>query len=110
MSQVPPDDGWGQWPPPAQPERRFAKGAVAGGVLLGIVGTIGLPLLGVLLPRVGALLFFPLLLGVLVTGIVLAASPGPPVRRGLGLGLVIGWGLTLIVAAGLCVAILSSLG
>jgi len=41
MSQVPPDDGWGQWPPPAQPERRFAKGAVAGGVLLGIVGTSG---------------------------------------------------------------------
>lgn len=110
MSQVPPDGGWGQWQPPGPPERRFAKGAVAGGVPLGIVGTIGLPLLGVIVPRVGALLFFPLLLGVLVTGIVLAASPGPPVRRGLGLGLVIGWGLTLIVAAGLCVAILSSLG
>ena len=59
---------------------------------------------------IGPLLFLGLLLGVLVTGIVLAASPGPPVRRGLGLGLVIGWGVTLIVAAGLCVAILSSLG
>ena len=111
MSQVPPDGGWGQWPPPpGPPERRFSKGAVAGGVPLGIVGTIGLPLLGIIVPRIGAVLFFPLLLGMLVTGIVLAASPGPPVRRGLGLGLVIGWGLTLIVAAGLCVAILSSLG
>jgi hypothetical protein len=110
MSQVPPGGGWGQSPPPGSPERRFAKGAVAGGVPLGIVGTIGLPLLGVAVPVVGPLLFLGLLLGVLLAGILLAASPGPPLRRGLGLGVVIGWGLTLIVAAGLCVAILSSFG
>jgi hypothetical protein len=109
MSQGPPDGGWGQWPAPGPPERRFSKGAVAGGVPLGIVGTIGLPLLGVVVPVIGPLLFLGLLLGVLLAGILLAASPGPPVRRGLGLGLVIGWGLTLIVGAGLCIALLASL-
>ena len=113
MSQGPPDGGWGQWPKtPGPPERRFSKGAVAGGVPLGIVGTIGLPLLGVVVPVIGATAVPRVALPRRAAWpvILLAASPGPPVRRGLGLGLVIGWGLTMIVGAGLCIALLASLG
>ena len=47
------------------------------------------------------------LLVVLVLGIVLASSPGSPQRRGIGLGLVIGWGLLLLLAGGLCIALIA---
>ena len=41
----------------------------------------------------------------LVLGIVLAAMEGSPVRRGFGLGAIIGWALSPIVLAGVCFVI-----
>ena len=105
--------------PPGQerPPRRFATGAVVGGAVAGVVGTILLPVaLGALAAVTGpvAVVFGLLAVGSvvlpLVLGIVLAASSGPPERRGLGLGLVIGWGLCLILAGGLCIALIAGLG
>jgi hypothetical protein len=107
MTGQPPGQ-WGSWPQPPRPERRFGTGAVVGGAVLGLVATVGLPALLASLPGFGALLFFPAGLAPLVAGIVLAASSGPPQRRGLGLGLVIGWGATLVVGAGVCIALLAS--
>jgi hypothetical protein len=107
------DQGWG---PPPGPPRRFGTGAVVGGAVVGVVGTIALPVaLGLLASVAGPVSFaFGLLavvsvVVVLVLGIVLAATPGTPERRGFGLGLVIGWGLLLLVGGGLCIALIAGL-
>lgn len=102
-------------PPWAQrPPRRFATGPVVLGAVAGVVGTVGLPVvLGLLASVAGPVAFAFGLLGlvsvlvVLVLGIVLASTPGTPQRRGFGLGLVIGWGLLLLLAGGLCIALIA---
>ncbi len=101
---------------PAPPASRFAGAFVALGVLLGLVGIVGLPLL--LLGIASALgsdrtWLFPVALGVgvltpLVVGVVLVAT-GSPTRRGTGLGLLIGWGAGLVVGGGLCIALVAAL-
>jgi hypothetical protein len=100
----------GPQPPPET--QRFSKRFVVLGVLAGIVGApIVLALLGQLLALVSdtlQLLTFSSMLLVPVAGIVLAAVPGPPWRRGFGLGLVIGPVLAFIVLAGLCVALIAA--
>lgn len=74
--------------------------------------TIVLPLLGTVVGRVGGasvvsgVLFVLGLVAPLVTGIVLTAQRGSPPRRGLGLGLIIGWALAPIIFAGVCLIIL----
>jgi hypothetical protein len=89
---------------------------VALGVLLGVVGVVGLPLLllgvvsGVAGNRPGVL---PVALGIgvlapLVVGIALVPR-GSPTRRGIGLGLLIGWGAALVVGGGLCIALIAAL-
>jgi len=73
--------------------------------------TIGFPLLGLLVggyiieggDALTGLLFQIGLWGPLVLGIVLVAVPGSPTRRGVGLGLTIGWALSPIVFAGVCI-------
>jgi len=81
---------------------RFAGGAVAGGVITGIVA----PVLVAVLFGLGLLLG----LGPLVLGIVLASRHGSPTRRGFGLGLAIGWGCFVIIGGGLCLALVAQLG
>jgi hypothetical protein len=104
-------------PPGAQPPRRFPIGAVVGGVVMGVVGTVLVPVvLGGLASVAGPVAVVFGLLGIvalllpLILGIVLAASAGPPGRRGFGLGLVIGWGLLLVLAGGLCIALIAGVG
>ena len=106
------------YPPPGQerPPRRFATGAVVGGAVAGSVGTVALPVvLGLLASVAGPVAFVFGLFGlvsvvaVLVLGIVLASTSGTPARRGFGLGLVIGWGLLLLLAGGLCIALIVGL-
>ena len=102
-------------PPWAQrPPRRFATGSVVLGAVAGVVGTLGLPiLLGLVASVAGPVAFVFGLLGLLavllplILGIVLASTPGSPQRRGFGLGLVIGWGLLLLLAGGLCIALIA---
>ena len=105
--------------PPGQerPPRRFATGAVVGGAVAGVVGTVLLPVaLGALAAVTGpvAVVFGLLAVGSvvlpLILGIVLATASGTPQRRGFGLGLVIGWGLDLLLAGGLCIALIAGLG
>jgi len=102
-------------PPWAQrPPRRFATGSVVLGAVVGVVGTVAVPiLLGLVASVAGPVgIAFGLLVPVtvlvaLVLGIVLASTPGSPQRRGFGLGLVIGWGLLLLLAGGLCIALIA---
>ena len=93
-------------PSPAPRGRRFATGWVWLGVLAGMVVSPGLLPLGwgvdfvpfkVLL---GLTIFVPL-----VVGIALLAVRGDARRRGLGLGLLIGWGALLLVGWGTAVAL-----
>jgi hypothetical protein len=100
---------WGQWPPPPRPPRTFAPRWVVGGVAAGIAVTIGLPLVSVNVPGLGPLGFLGALVVPLVVGVVLAATQGTPSRRGFGLGLLIGWGASFIVGAGLCVVLVIGL-
>lgn len=128
MSVPPPYTGPpGPWQPP--PPRRFSTGAIWGGIFLAlpvmlVVGAVGIgglrwtEWLNEVAGPLGSL--GPLGLGLslqvvpLIVGVVLAAVPGTPTRRGLGLGLVIGWAVWSIVGAGVCVllivAISGSLG
>ena len=102
-------------PPWAQPPpRRFATGSVVLGTVAGVLGTVGLPILLGLVASVAGpvgvvfgLLGFVSVLVVLVLGIVLASTPGTPQRRGFGLGLVIGWGLLLLLLGGLCIVLIA---
>lgn len=108
MSYLPPGQG--------RPPRRFATGAVVGGAVVGVFGTLGLPIVLALVASVAGPVGFVFglfaavsVVVVLVLGIVLASTPGTPQRRGFGLGLVIGWGLLLLLAGGLCIALIAGL-
>ena len=73
-----------------------------------MVSTIALSALGFFVPsllgsdEVGSVVFLVGLLIPLVYGIVLVARHGSPARRGLGLGLIIGWALAPVISAGVC--------
>ncbi len=81
----------------------------------GIVSTIGVPAVGWFIPaQLGSIVAAGIasLLGLLLplgVGIVLAARKGTPTRRGLGLGLIIGWALAPVIFAGVCIVVISSL-
>lgn len=98
---------WGQSPPPAP--RRFHPGSIWSGIALGIAVTVG----GTMLAAGAAVPLTPLLVAVcllaaLIVGGVLAVISGPPKRRGLGLGLVIGWGASVLIGGGMCVYLLTT--
>jgi hypothetical protein len=102
----------GPYGPPGPRPARFPKRYVALGVVLAVVEMFGLPVLllrfasdrlGAALLATAVALLAPLLVGVLLV------LPGSPVRRAIGLGLIIGWGAALVIAGGLCVALLAGL-
>ena len=82
------------------------------GVAVGIVVTIGLPALGALVgnglevPGLPQAAFIVGILAPLAAGITFTSIQGSPARRGFGLGMIIGWGLSPIVFAGVCTIIL----
>lgn len=96
----------------AAPGPRFAGSWIGFGVFLGFFGTPLLTVLGTSLDVGGfaPAFLFAGLLGPLVAGLALLAFGRTPVRRGLGLGLTIGWGVVVVVGAGLCIALISALG
>lgn len=103
-------------PPP--PAKRFSGGMIAAGVFVGMTLAVGVPLLalGIGSTLVGdsgsgaavAVTLAVAVLAPLVLGIVLVRK-GTPERRGLGLGLLIGWAVVTIVGGGLCIAIIAAL-
>ena len=92
------------WEPPAGQRPTFDRTRMWLGILAGVVGTVTLTVL--MFALVFPILVPVALFGALVVGIVLAAGQGPPTRRGLGLGLVIGWGLSLVIGGGVCLGLL----
>ena len=96
-----PPPGYSSFPPPPKPERQFS-------VLWVVFGALT-PVLLVLLALAGLAVILPVVLfGPVVAGALLIGRGGTPQWRGYGLGLLIGWGVLLVVGAGLCVAILGS--
>jgi len=85
--------------------RRYSAGWVWLGILAGLAGLFAMLLLAqaaelaLLASWLGLAIFVPL-----VVGIALLAVGGDPRRRGFGLGLMIGWGVLLLVGVGLYVA------
>jgi hypothetical protein len=74
-------------------------------VVMGVVVPVLLAAGALLGSRAGVLL--PVLLfGPVAVGVYLVATGRTPRGRGFGLGLLIGWGALVVVAAGLCIAIL----
>lgn len=97
---APPPDSFAPFPPP-KPERRFS-------VLWVVLGALT-PVLLLLLSLAGLAVLLPVVLfGPVVGGAILIALGRTPQWRGYGLGLLIGWGILLVVGAGLCVAILAN--
>ncbi len=117
----PPSHGQGGQPPPPADrprwqssvdprnnpsERRFSRGAIAGGVALGIALSVALPLLAnaveaaLGLPYAGVLAFGLIPVGAGVA-LGLARTPG---SRGLALGVLIGWALTIVLGVAACFA------
>lgn len=102
------DDGWSVPSSPSAP-RRYGIGWMWCGVGLGLVTTMVLPLLGyVVADHLGAhllarLIFLVALVAPFAIGLVLAAREGSPGRRGVGLGLIIGWGVAPVVFGGLSI-------
>jgi hypothetical protein len=96
----------------AAPGPRFAEGGVLVGVLLSFFGTPLLTVLGSVVDVgvAGPAFLLTGLVGPLVAGLALLAVGRTAVQRGLGLGLTIGWGVIVVVGAGLCIALISSLG
>lgn len=103
--------GWTPPPPPPPPPRRYSTKWIWFGVGIGIAATIGFPLAGLAAAAVvevgvaATILFLIGLAAPLVVGIVFTAREGTPARRGLGLGLIIGWAVAPIVFAGLCILV-----
>jgi hypothetical protein len=106
---APPPEGTPPYPPspdylgpPPPSQRRFSVPAV----VLGVLTPVLLLVVGVLLSAIAVAIFPVLLFGPLVAGAVLVGAGGNPQRRGFGLGLLIGWGALVVIAAGVCIALL----
>jgi hypothetical protein len=102
--------------PPAARPRRFSGGAIWAGIGLDLLYAVVLSLVSVAVARVmfdsgltAVWSLVALVLGLvpLVGGIVLAVVGRTPWRRGLGLGMAVGYAVWLIVGAGACVAVLA---
>ena len=124
----PPQHGWSVPPPPPPPgpNRPIRTGRVFAGIGLAVLGqvvAVGLGILAVYLGArssdsddalvgfsVGIVLQVVLFIVCLVVGIVWIARKD----RGIGLGILIGWGVTVlvfpVVGIGICVALLNSYG
>jgi hypothetical protein len=87
----PPNNGW----------------KIFGGVLIGVVSTVVLPFASIGLARWAGfgIILLPLALVPVIGGTLLVS----PASRPWGTGMLIGWAVALVVAAGACVALLNSL-
>jgi len=99
---------WGHYPPPPGPPPKRGRGwEIVGGVVVGGILSIVLPLMSLAIAdRAGFGGFIVALLLVPAIGLGLLFSDS---SRPWGLGILIGWAVALIVVGGSCVAIIASL-
>lgn len=100
---------WGHYPPPGSQPPRGRGWEIFGGVVVGGIAAILVPLLGLAIASGfdnGFVGFFASLVLVPIVGIGLLFSRA---SRPWGLGILIGWAVALIVVGGSCVAIIASL-
>jgi hypothetical protein len=104
--QAPPP--WGHYPaPPPQPQPPSDGWKIVCGAVIGFAATVLAPFAALgLADSLGFGIFLLSFVLVPGTGIALLASA---TTRKWGLGLIIGWAITLVVGAGACVALLSGL-
>lgn len=99
---------WGNYPPsPPQPERPGRGWQVMCGAVTGAFATVVLPFASLGLSVSAGISFFVtslLLVPCVGVGLVCSAT-----TRAWGIGVLIGWAIALVVAAGACVALLSGL-
>jgi hypothetical protein len=99
---------WGAYPDPTPPAGRGNGWKVLCGAVIGVVATVVLPFLG--LGVADSLGFGGFVLSFVVVPVVGVSLLFSDTTRPWGTGLLIGWTVAWIVAAGACVALLSSLG
>lgn len=99
---------WGYYPsPPQQPQPPGDGWKIVCGAVIGVTATVLTPFIGLGLSRsLGFGIFVLSFILVPGTGIAFLISS---TTRKWGLGLLIGWAIALVVAAGACVALLSGL-
>ncbi len=104
----PPDRSYPPPPPVDAPTADDSGGSVVLGLVLGLVGT-ALGAFGpfFVFPEGGGLVFLWLLPLVLVVGIALTVKGS---TRRTGVGMLLGWAVGLLVSAGTCLYLLSTLG
>ena len=105
--QGPPGPPWGGYPPPGPQPRRGRGWEIFGGVVVGGIATIVLPLMSLAVVEqagFGAIIVALLLVPILGVGLLFSDSSRP-----WGVGILIGWAVALIVVGGSCVALLASL-
>jgi hypothetical protein len=98
---------WGHHPPPGSQPNRGRGWEIFGGVVVGGIATVILPLMSLAVADqagLGAIIVALLLVPALGLGLLFSKSARP-----WGLGLLIGWAAALIVVGGSCVAIIASL-
>jgi len=90
---------------PAPSSSQLAFGWIGAGLLVGSLLAAGLVLLGVVTADdvVAEWLVLGIMFGPPILGTGLIALPGPSARRSFGAGLMMGWGVALIVSSGLCI-------
>jgi hypothetical protein len=103
-----PPPPWGNYPaPPPQPPPPNDGWKIFCGAVIGVVATIAVPFLALSVdPSAGVSLFLLSFIIVPTTSVGLIIAP---VTRAWGIGLLIGWAVSLIIGAGACVALLNGL-
>jgi hypothetical protein len=104
--QTPPP--WGNYPAPApQPQPSGTGWKIFCGAVIGLLATVVLPFASLSLAQWAGfgVILMPLVLVPVVGGGLLLS----PTTRPWGTGMLIGWAVALVVAAGACVALLSGL-
>lgn len=98
--------------PAGRPPRRYGTKGIWLGILASIATTTAATLAAfwaavrsTTAGSVAAIVLTGISIVPLVLGVVLAAMQGTPTRRGFGLGAVIGWALSPIIIAGVCLVV-----
>jgi hypothetical protein len=112
MTQPPQGPPWGSYPPPGSQPPKGRGWEIFGGVIVGGIASILVPLI-VLAIASGAGSSFggaELVLGLVIVPLIGAGLLFGKATRPWGVGILIGWAIAVIVVGGTCVALIATLG